>query len=198
MGRASRTAVRALAGALLGETTGRAPHALVVLSGLPGTGKSRLAVRIASETGLPVVSSDDVRRRLVPSRTYSAAESALVYAACRGVVEVALGAGGGAIVDATNLREQTRREWKELADRWRAAFALLLVRAPELVVVERLARRALEPDPAHSEATLEVYERLRPTMQPTRLPHVVVSSDADWRDAIDGVSARIASGQIDG
>ena len=187
-------AVADLAIALLGQAPSELPHALVVLSGLPGSGKSCFAHRIAERTGLPLVSSDDVRRRLIATRTYSAGESALVYDTCRRIVEVALRAGGGAVVDATNLREQTRRDWKSLADRWEAVFALVMTHASQDVTSRRLAKRTIEPDPAHSEATYEVYERLRPTMQPTRLHHVDVDTEAGVEEAVDRVIALVRHG----
>lgn len=188
-------AVADLAGELVGRAASGAPHALVILSGLPGSGKSWMARRIAERTGLPIVGSDDVRRRLRPARTYSAAESALVYDTCRRIVEIALRAGGGAVIDATNLREQTRRDWKALAERWEAAFALVMMYASRPVTLQRLSLRAFEPDPAHSEATYEVYERLRPTFEPTRLRHVAVESDADAGAAVDRVLALVHPGR---
>jgi predicted kinase len=56
---------------------------LIAMAGLPGTGKSTLAVRIAQELGGVVLSKDEVRAALFPAPVldYSAAQDDLCMAA---------------------------------------------------------------------------------------------------------------------
>jgi len=70
----------------------RSRQALVLVGGLPGAGKSRLAAGLAAETGWALLRSDEVRRELLPSegsRPVDAAHGAGRYApeAVRAVYE---------------------------------------------------------------------------------------------------------------
>src|SRR5437764_421718 len=56
--------------------------ALILLSGLPGTGKSHFAAAIQARHPAAVVRSDEVRKQLFPYPTYSAGENGFVYLTC--------------------------------------------------------------------------------------------------------------------
>jgi predicted kinase len=68
------------------------PHprpVLVVLSGLPGSGKSTVAHALRGRVDAAVVQSDVVRKLLFPFPHYTSEESAWVFAAIHRVVETA-------------------------------------------------------------------------------------------------------------
>jgi predicted kinase len=159
-------------------------HALVVLSGLPASGKSLFAQKLSARTGLPIVSTDAVRRALFTKRTYSGAESARVYDTCLRLASSALRKGGGVIIDATNLQEKTRRRWAELASSLDAKFVLVVLTAEEDEIARRMRSRAIHPDPAGSEATWDVYLALKARSEPTKLPHVACDSVSDALEAV--------------
>ena len=56
---------------------------LVVLSGLPGTGKSHFARQLAQRLPLVVVGSDRTRKALIPAPEYTKEEHLRVFSACR-------------------------------------------------------------------------------------------------------------------
>ncbi|MXZ87572.1 MAG: ATP-binding protein, partial [Dehalococcoidia bacterium] len=86
--------------------------ALVLLSGLPGTGKTTFAAKLAPRLAALVLESDRVRRELFPRRRYTRKESGQVFAVVREQAEAALGEGRSVIIDATNLREGERRGFR--------------------------------------------------------------------------------------
>ena len=60
---------------------------LVILSGLPGTGKSHFARELTNRVPFLVIESDRLRKVLVRHPQYTAGEHARVFAACHHLIE---------------------------------------------------------------------------------------------------------------
>src|SRR4030042_1065630 len=82
--------------------------AFVIVSGLPGTGKSFFCGRLAEKVPLLIIESDAMRKVLFPSSSYSGEESARLFAALHSLIEELLNGGISIILDATNLIEHHR------------------------------------------------------------------------------------------
>jgi len=166
----------------------RSTAALVVVSGLPGSGKSYFCRRLASRHPIAVLESDALRKALFAQPTHSPEESRRLFAACHHVLDRLLGAGISALLDATNLREVHRRQLYAIADGHGAKLVLVSLRAPAAVVEERLAARTRRADPADlSDAGPEVYQRMRTLDEPIGRPHIVVDTSADIEAAVEAV-----------
>jgi predicted kinase len=166
----------------------RSAAALVVVSGLPGSGKSYFCRRLASRYPIARLESDALRKVLFGQPTHAPEESRRLFAACHYVLDRLLGAGISALLDATNLREAHRRQLYAIADGHRAKLVLVSLRAPAAVVEERLVARARRADPEDlSDAGPEVYERMRSLSEPIGRPHIVVDTSADIEPAVDAV-----------
>lgn len=166
--------------------------ALVVLSGLPGTGKSYLARQIVRRHPLAVVESDALRKALINRPSYSKAESARLFAACHEVIDRLLAAGVPVLLDATNLKEMHRRPLRDIAKRRRAKLVLIEVVAAEVVALERLESRFFGGDPRDSsDAGPEVYEKLRYDVEPIQERHITVDTSRDIRPALDAITAAL-------
>jgi len=166
----------------------RSTAALVVVSGLPGSGKSHFCRCLASRHPIARLESDALRKALFGQPTHSPEESRRLFAACHHVLDRLLGAGISALLDATNLREVHRRQLYAIADRHGVKLVLVSLRAPAAVVEERLAARARRADPADlSDAGPEVYQRMRTLDEPIGRPHIVVDTSADIEPAVEAV-----------
>ncbi|WP_229071303.1 AAA family ATPase [Actinoplanes sp. DH11] len=93
---------------------------LLITRGLPASGKTTFARKL--QPGVVRVNRDGLRRMLHGSRLYTQRAEAQVTQAQRAAVEALLRARGSVIVDDTNLRAKTVREWAELAARFGASF----------------------------------------------------------------------------
>ena len=166
----------------------RSTAALVVVSGLPGSGKSYFCRRLASRHPIARLESDALRKALFGQPTHSPEESRRLFAACHYVLDRLLGAGISALLDATNLREVHRRQLYAIADRHGAKLVLVSLRASAAVLKERLAARARRADPEDlSDAGPEVYQRMRSLDEPIGRPHIVVDTSADIEPAVEAV-----------
>lgn len=174
--------------------------ALVILMGLPATGKSTVARRLAEPLRAGIVRSDLVRKELAgiaptargAAEIYDAAFTARVYDEVARRAEATLASGRTAIVDAANLKRAERGRLLRVA-----AVALVPHVVVEVVADDARIRRHLEArrvDPSNvSDATRAVYDMLRasaepPTeIDPARL--VTQSSDGDGFAALTALLA---------
>jgi predicted kinase len=93
---------------------------LLITRGLPASGKTTFARKL--RPGVARVNRDDLRRMLHGDRLFTQWAEAQVTAVQRASVQALLRAGASVIVDDTNLRAKTVRDWAELAARFGATF----------------------------------------------------------------------------
>nr|MBC7245411.1 ATP-binding protein [Chloroflexota bacterium] len=163
------------------ETT--AYPVLILMSGLPGSGKSYLSERLAQELPAIVIESDRVRKALFPKPTYTAQESALVHRTCQELIRRLLKKGVRVIFDATNLVEFQREFLYSLAERSGAHLLIVRTVAPESVIKERLEQRKTKGD-SISDADWRVYRRMSQREQKIYRPHLCIDTSQDIEEAI--------------
>ena len=140
---------------------------LVVVCGLPGTGKTTVATTLADRFEAELVRTDVVRKDCFPDPEYTSAETQTTYEETLSRAEAALGRDGVAIVDGTFRRESLRKEAREVATAAGAAFELIRVECETPVVRERIADR--EGD--ESDADFSVHTLLESEFEPPEGSH---------------------------
>lgn len=154
--------------------------AFIVVSGLPGTGKSHFCRQLAGRLPLVILNSDALRKTLFPSPSYHAEESGQLFQAIYRLIEDLLKKGIPLVLDATNLSERYRERLYHIADRQKARLILVRVEAPAEVVYERLQARSGEDYPEnHSDADWSVFQKLKPTVERIRRHHFTVDTSRD-------------------
>ncbi|HSQ57983.1 MAG TPA: AAA family ATPase, partial [Gemmata sp.] len=173
---------------------------LLLVGGLPGTGKSTLARRLAEEAGFGVIRSDVVRKELAgipidfptPSERreelYSSESTERTYRECLHRAEQHLFEGNRVIVDATFREERYRRMFRAAATRNGVPFLFFGCAARPETIQSRLAARR---DDA-SDADWEVHTRLKaewehPPREVASLHHTLsteVSTESAARQAL--------------
>ena len=160
----------------------------VIVSGLPGTGKSRFSRKLVERLPSVIVESDALRKRLFTSPTYSAQESHRLFNACHRLIEELLGSGIPVILDATNLVEQHRERLYHISQRLGVKLIIVQVEAPRELVLQRLQGRSRGVDPEDSsEAGWSVYQRMRTRAERIRRNYFAVDTSRDITSVIDKV-----------
>ncbi|NER11616.1 hypothetical protein SAMN06265375_10313 [Muriicola jejuensis] len=144
---------------------------VVIVMGLPGSGKSYFAERLGGKINAVYISSDRVRKELFEKRTYSRAEKARVYKEMLQRMELAMAHKKSVVLDATFHDKETRDVFLEKTEK--QAFLI------EVQASEALIRRRLKKSRPYSEADFEVYELLRNQWSSVEQPHLILESTDD-------------------
>jgi predicted kinase len=177
----------------LRQSLGQLPEPMVkppfiMVSGLPGSGKSYFCRKLQERLTFPIVESDALRRVLFSSPNYSLRESNRLFQACHLLIEELLREGIPLIFDATNLIERHREHLYHIADRVGAKLVIVRVDAPVELVRQRLEHRSSGADPAgRSEADWKVYQKMRPSLQKIRRNHFAVDTSRDITPVINKI-----------
>ena len=154
--------------------------AFVIVSGLPGTGKSFFCRKLAERSPFCILESDAMRKILFSLPDYSAEENACLFAACHCLAEELLERGVPLIFDATNVSERHRERLYRISDRTGAKLILVRVDAPTMVVYQRLQGRNEGIDSEDkSDADWEVYRRMRRGVDEIQRNHFTVDTSRD-------------------
>ncbi len=165
---------------------------LILLSGLPGTGKSYFSRMLSERMEILVLESDHLRRVLFPVPDYSSMENSRLFQACHLLIEDLLDKHVPVLFDATNLVERKREHLYSITDRLKAKLIIVRVSAPEEEVQRRLQLRTEGADKdGNSDADWEVYSRMRTSMEPIRRNHFVVDTSRDVTPVLDKVVGEV-------
>ena len=165
---------------------------MVVISGLPGSGKSYFSRRLVSQVPLLVLESDTLRKVLFPNPSYTSTESARLFRASHALIDDLLRQGTSILLDATNLVEGHRERLYHIADQVGVKLILIYLKAPPGVVYERLKGRSEGVDPEDkSSADWQVYQRMYSTAEAIKRNHFVVDTSSDISPAIAKVVREI-------
>jgi len=153
------------------------PPCLILTCGLPGTGKSWWAQRLARPFEACVLRSDVVRKQLhgfnptshpsgeAARQLYAPAVTDEVYRQLLRRAGDALACGRSVVVDAAFCRRAERRRFVDVAGRLGCPVVVVHVTAPEETVRARLLRRTGDPLEV-SDADFAVHEQLRAGFEP--------------------------------
>jgi uncharacterized protein len=181
---------------------------LVLVGGLPGTGKSTVAQGVAREAGFQVVSSDRTRKALAgaaPTESrragfqegiYGPQWTERTYQALLGKVREGLFQGDRIVVDATFRDEEDRRAFLETARASGVRALFLECRAPSEVVRERLEARTSDPSDADWHIHREVARRWEGPGEDTKRDHRVVETGGSRDEALAGALGHLAEGGL--
>ena len=162
--------------------------ALIIVSGLPGTGKSYFCRKLGEKIDLVILESDTLRKQLFAAPSYGKQESMQLFRACHGLVEELLRKGINVALDATNLEEHNREQLYHIADQSGARLVVVRMEAPPEVVQQRLERRSRREDQSdHSEADWNVHSKMKPTVEKIGRNHFAVDSSKDVGPVIDKI-----------
>src|SRR5579863_6554441 len=143
---------------------------IILVMGLPGSGKTYFASRFANLIHADYINSDRVRQRMFPFRSYSEREKASVYDEMLELMRQAIRQDKDMVLDATFFKSDIRRKFIDGAG---GDIVLIEVAAEESVIEKRLKQK--RPD---SDSDFEVYKLIKVQWEPFsghRL--ILISSD---------------------
>lgn len=144
---------------------------LTIICGLPGTGKSTQAKKIAAKTNAILLRTDTIRKELGRSK-YSVRDRQAVYREMFLRAGKLLGQAKNIVLDATFSKRENREAAKKLAKDCGATFQLLEIICPEKIIKERMKRRA----GGESEARFREYLKYKKVFEPIEEKHIIINT----------------------
>jgi aminoglycoside phosphotransferase family enzyme/predicted kinase len=161
---------------------------LILVAGLPGTGKSRISRELSSRLGAAHVSSDLIRQKLLKERTYSEEEKARVYSEMAAQVSFSLSEGKNVIADATFYKESLRKSMKEAAEKAGTDFFIVECTLPEEKVKERLSGRR----GGGSEAKYEEYLIVTKAFEPFTEERITIDTSLPVEESLRTILSSVS------
>jgi predicted kinase len=149
---------------------------LIVLSGLPGTGKSAIAEGLAKALAIPVLSVDPIESAVIRAGLPRGFETGYAaYLVAEAVADATLKLGLGCVIDAANYVEPGRDLWRGLAARAGSTMKVIVCTLPD-EDTHRARLSARDRGLARREPTWDDVETQRAEWTPWAEQHLVLDS----------------------
>jgi predicted kinase len=145
---------------------------VVIVFGLPGSGKSYFSARLSDRLKAQYVSSDRTRIEMNLTQKYTFDDKLLVYKEMTKVAGLAIERGKDVVVDGTFYHHSMRDLFIRLARLYRVPLHFIEIIADEKIVMERLRMQRGE-----SEADYSVYRHIKKQFDPLNSSHLRLYSD---------------------
>jgi hypothetical protein len=179
--------------------------ALVIVCGYIGSGKSTVAKELSKRTGIEVLSSDVVRKKLAgisPKESryepfnkgiYSPEFSRRTYLSMIEEARKRLRIGKSIILDATFSKLWQRRAARKAAIEENSRFLCIEVTCPEDVIRTRLGRRKA----SISDGRWEIFHQHKSSFERIseldKEEHLILDTSREWRKKVEKIAAILHS-----
>ncbi|MCW5976799.1 MAG: AAA family ATPase [Bryobacteraceae bacterium] len=131
---------------------------LILFAGSACSWKTTIAAKLSARTGIPHLSMDHVRVRLIPGPRHTRAERLIALRAMNLAAELLLASGASVILDAQYRSSEDRQEAAAAAEKTGARLALIECMVSPDEAVRRFVRRG--PDPVRLNLTPELVRQM--------------------------------------
>jgi hypothetical protein len=148
---------------------------IVVICGLPGTGKTTIAKKMAPFINAIVLSTDKIRKELIPNPTYQKDERALIFDVMILLAKYLKTVDKNCILDATFNKEYSRNQVKRDLRISNEQFFIVECTCPEKIILSRLENRKDD----YSDAGVLVYQNMKKIYEPVKAKHITIDTSLD-------------------
>lgn len=147
---------------------------LIIVCGLPGTGKSFLSRKLAERINAEYLNTDRIRKKRFPNPTYSEEEKQKVYEEMFSCAGKLLSQGKNVILDGTFFKKKLRQRAYKLAEENKSAYYIIECIAPSHKVEKRILERSGQN--SESDANVCVYRNLKKEFEPIEEVHLTLDT----------------------
>ncbi len=148
---------------------------IVLVCGLPGVGKTTFSKKLAPLINAVILSTDKIRKEIIPNPTYQKEERALIYDVMVLRAKYLQQAGRNCILDATFNQEDSRNQVKNKLKVSEDQFFIVECTCPEKIIFSRLKNRKED----YSDADVLVYQKMKKIYEPVKGKHITVDTSQD-------------------
>jgi hypothetical protein len=145
---------------------------LIIVSGLPGTGKTTFARALAERLKVPHLNSDIIRDELDKRGQYDPETKEIIYREMYERAAAILQKGETVIIDATFHKRAYREHYLKLTSTRGCPLKWIELRSDEKTIKQRVSQKR-----DYSEADFPVYQKIKKTYEALEIPHLTLSSD---------------------
>ncbi|BAQ34824.1 ATP-binding protein [Dehalococcoides sp. THU3] len=157
---------------------------LVILVGLPGTGKSTFAKCFTERIPAVILESDALRKTLIRKPVYSNTEHIRVFKAIHELMTKLLKQRVSLVLDATSMTAKDREPLYSIASSQSVKrFIVEMDLSPE-IIKKRMDMRTKQGT-SRSDADWEIYRMLRPMFEPVSEGCYRISTEADFQPVLE-------------
>lgn len=167
---------------------------IIVVSGLPCTGKSTTSEFIAKTFGMPIFSVDPIEAAMWRSGLQPGHETGVAaYEVAAALAEEHLKLGQSAVIDAVSPIEWSRIRWRQIAEQYDVRMIVIETICPDLELHRQRVERRVRSIPGMAELTWEMVEERRREWEPWDDERLVVDSRQELAEIRQLVAQYIAN-----
>lgn len=152
---------------------------IIIVFGLPGSGKSFFASKLANKIKAKYLNSDTIRRQLFAVREYNSEEKMLVYNEMIKELKKLMKQDKSVVLDATFFKESIRNKFIKIVSDFGQNIIFIEVHADQKIIKERLSKRR-----ENSEADYSIYLKIKKIFEPMDGEHLILESTQNNIDSM--------------
>lgn len=147
---------------------------LILICGLPGSGKTKISKEISKNIKGSILRTDKIRKKLFSKPTYAPSEKDLVYQVMFLIADELLKNNINVVLDAVFPKRDLREKARALARKNKTPFYLIEVRCQEEILLLRIDKRSKRK--GLSDADRNVYFETKKEFQPIKKKHIIIDN----------------------